>query len=478
MLRQTKAFIGGEWRQSLTRETFEVRNPFDDSVIAEVEDCGEEDVDLAIAEAEKAFKLWKKTTAKERSILVRRIGDLILKHKDELAAILTEEQGKPLAESAGEVAFTATFFHFYAEECTRDHGEMYGSGVAGKRYLTVKEPLGVAALVCPWNFPVAMPGRKMAAALAAGCTCVIKPAEDTPLTSLALASICAEAGLPSGVLSVVPCSRSRVEQVGSKLCQDPRVSILSFTGSCAVGQKLYSLCGDTVKRLALELGGNAPFIVFESADLDKVVPALMGSKYRNSGQTCVCADRILVQDKILPEFFRKFLAAVSELKLGNGAEKGTTQGPLVNHRQLERLEKIVSESVSAGAVIEIGGAKQGPFYLPTILTGVTKEMPCWQDETFGPVAAIRSFETEDEAVTEANDTDRGLAAFLFTSDLGQAWRVSSALEAGMVGVNDIGISTAETPFGGYKMSGLGKEGSRQGLEEYTQTKLIDMGGLL
>jgi len=477
MLKQTKAFIGGEWIHSSTKETFCVRNPFTNAVITEVEDCGNEDVELAITKATEAFKTWRKTTSKERSLMLRKIGDLVLEHKEELAAILTEEQGKPLIEASGEVTFAASFFHFFAEECMRPQGEVFGSVVPGKQFLTVREPLGVAALVCPWNFPIGMPARKMAAALGAGCTSIVKPAEDTPLIALALAYICNEAGLPPGVVNVVPCSREKVEQVGAKLCQDPRVSIMSFTGSCDVGRKLYTLCGNTVKRVSLELGGNAPFIVFESADLDRAVAALMGSKFRNSGQTCVSADRILVQAGIYTEFLRMFLSAVSLLTLGDGSLPNTTQGPIINERQLERVERIVSASVAEGAVLETGGARNGPCYLPTVLTGVSKHMSCWKEETFGPVASFMMFDTEEEAVTLANETDRGLAAFFFTSDLSQAWRVSKEMEAGMVGVNDIGISTPHTPFGGYKMSGLGKEGSSQGLEEYTQIKLIDIGGI-
>jgi len=429
MLNQKQAFIGGEWRDSVSGSTFEVVNPYSGALIDSVANCGAEETDLAIGKAFDAFKTWKKTTSKERATILRKIGDLVLDNKTELGAILTKEQGKPKGEAEGEVGFAASFFHFFAEECRRPGGEVFAPTAAGKQFITVREPLGVAAMVCPWNFPIGMPARKVAAALAAGCTCVVKPAEDTPFTTLALAAICEMAGVPAGVVNVVPCSREKVVEVGKKMCQDPRVSIVSFTGSCAVGKQLYADCGATIKRVALELGGNAPFIVFK------------------------------------------------ELKVGDGEKAGTTIGPIINSRQLERVERIVKESVAAGAKVEIGGEKQGPCYLPTILTGVSADMACWAEEIFGPVASLRQFASEEEAVAEANDCDRGLAAYIFTTDYAQAWRVSSNLESGMVGVNDVAISTPETPFGGYKTSGIGKEGSRHGLEEYSNVKLIDMGGI-
>jgi len=477
MLKQKQAFIGGQWRNSGSGLTFDVVNPYSGDLIDSVADCGVEETDLAIGKASEAFKTWKKTTSKERASVLRKIGDLVLENKTELGAILTKEQGKPVGEAEGEVGFAASFFHFFAEECRRPSGEVFAPTAAGKQFITVREPLGVAAMVCPWNFPIGMPARKIAAALAAGCTCVVKPAEDTPFTTLALAAICERAGVPAGVVNVIPCSRERVSEVGSKMCQDPRVSIVSFTGSCAVGKKLYADCGGTVKRVALELGGNAPFIVFKSADLDKAVAGLMGAKFRNAGQTCVTANRILIQEDIFPTFLSKFRKAVEDLKVGDGEEAGTTIGPIINSRQLERVERIVKESVAAGAKVEVGGERQGPCYQPTILTGVSVDMACWAEEIFGPVASLRQFATEEDAVAEANDCDRGLAAYIFTTDYAQAWRVSSSLESGMVGVNDVAISTPETPFGGYKTSGIGKEGSRHGLEEYSNLKLIDMGGI-
>jgi len=477
MFNLTQAFINGEWQGSVSGDTFEIRNPFNDELIETIADCGIDDARLAIEEASKAFKIWKKTTAKERSTYLRKAGDLLLEHKDDLAALLTKEQGKPLAEASGEVAFSASFFHYFSEECKRPDGEMIPSPVAGKQFITVREPLGVAAMVCPWNFPIGMPARKVAAALAAGCTCVIKPAEDTPLISLAFAKIIEMAGVPAGVVNVIPCSRNKVQEVGSLFCESPIVSVLSFTGSTEVGKHLYSLCGKSVKRVALELGGNAPFIVFESADLDLAVRSLMAAKYRNSGQTCVTANRIMVHKNIFDEFLQRFKESSASLKVGNGAEDGITQGPIINTKQLNRVTRIVSESIEQGAVLEMGGKTEGNCYLPTILTNVTPDMTCWREEIFGPVAAIASFDTEEEAVTEANNSDRGLAGYFFSRDYSQIWRVARELEMGMVGVNDVGISTPETPFGGYKTSGIGKEGSKLGLDEYSNIKLIDMGGL-
>ena len=356
-------------------------------------------------------------------------------------------------------------------------GDVINSSVPGKQFLTVREPVGVAAMVCPWNFPIGMPARKISAALAAGCTCVVKPAEDTPLSTLALAAIIQEAGLPAGLVNIVPCSRKKVKEVGELLCSSPKVSLVSFTGSTEVGRSLYSQCGQHVKRVAMELGGNAPFIVFQSADMEAAVAGLVGAKFRNSGQTCVTANRIMIHESLYQDFLEKFKLATEKQVVGDGSLPGTTQGPIINSRQLERVERIVRESLAQGAVLELGGERRGNCYLPTVLTGVTPSMTCWREEIFGPVAAISTFSTEEEAVREANNSDRGLAGYFFSKDMAQIWRVSRQLEMGMVGVNDIGISTPETPFGGYKTSGIGKEGSKYGLEEYSNVKLIDLGGL-
>jgi len=477
MFNQTQAFISGEWRDSVSGDKFEVTNPFNNELIETIADCGAEDAQIAIDEAFDTFKVWRKTTPKERSGYLRKIGDLLLEHKDVLASLMTKEQGKPLQEAAGEVAFSAGFFHYFSEECKRPDGEMIPSSVPGKQFITMREPLGVAAMVLPWNFPIGMPARKVAAALAAGCTCVVKPAEDTPLICLAFGMLVSLAGVPAGVVNILPCSRKKVQEVGTLLCESDKVAVLSFTGSTEVGKHLYSLCGKTVKRVALELGGNAPFIVFKSADLDLAVTGLMAAKYRNSGQTCVTANRIMVHKEVYQQFLEKFKAASSTLKVGNGAESGTTQGPIINDKQLARVVRIVDKSVEEGAVLEMGGKTEGCCYLPTILTNVKPDMTCWKEEIFGPVAAIASFETEEEAIENANNSDRGLAGYFFSQDYSQIWRVARLLEMGMVGINDVGISTPETPFGGYKTSGIGKEGSKHGLDEYSNLKLIDMGGM-
>lgn len=477
MFNTSQGFVNGEWINSLSGNTFKVVNPFNNEEIETVTDFGAKDVEKAIDNAHDTFKTWRKSTLKERSKFLRKIGDLMLEKKEVLGQLLTSEQGKPLAEATGEVAFAASFFHFYSEECKRPEGEVISASAPNKQFLTVREPLGVATMVCPWNFPIGMPARKIAAALAAGCTCVVKPAEDTPLCTLALANLIQQSGLPAGVVNIVPCSRNNVAEVGSMMCISPKVAILSFTGSTEVGKYLYGQCSDTVKRVALELGGNAPFIVFPTADVDAAVQGLMAAKFRNSGQTCVTANRIMVHSSIYQDFVNKFKLETQKLQVGDGSKCGTTQGPIINSKQLSRIERIVMESVSQGAVLELGGETLGNCYLPTILTRVKNTMTCWKEEIFGPVAAIASFDTEEEAVAEANNTDRGLAGFFYSKDYSQMWRVSRELEFGMIGVNDVGISTPETPFGGYKTSGIGKEGTKMGLDEYSNVKLIDMGGL-
>jgi len=477
MLKQSQGFIAGQWRDSHGGRSFKVLNPFNNEELEKVADFDAKDVEVAIDNAHETFKTWRKSTFKQRSALLKKIGDLMLKNKEELGLILTSEQGKPLSEATGEVGFAASFFHFFAEECKRPEGSVISASAPGKQFMTVREPLGVAAMVCPWNFPIGMPARKIAAAMAAGCTCVVKPGEDTPLSTLALAALVHEAGVPPGVVNIVPCSRDNVKEVGNLLCSSPKVAILSFTGSTEVGKMLYGLCSSTVKRVALELGGNAPFVVFESADVDAAVSGLMAAKFRNSGQTCVTANRILVQRPVYQEFVEKFKAKTSELKIGDGSLPGTTQGPIINSKQLLRIERIVKESLSHGATCQLGGSTLGNCFLPTILTDVKSDMSCWREEIFGPVAAVAPFDTEAEAVTAANDSDRGLAGFFYSRDYAQIWCVARELECGMVGVNDVGVSTPETPFGGYKTSGIGKEGSSMGLDEYSNVKLIAFGGL-
>jgi len=474
---QTQAFINGEFVPSLSGATFQVNNPYDDSLVAEIADCGEADLNAAVAAAAEAFPSWKKMLPRERAAILRRFGDLILEHQADLAELLTKEMGKVLAEAKGEVGFAASFFHWYSEECRRNYGEHIPSPVAGKHFITIREPIGVAALICPWNFPIAMPARKVAASLGAGCTAVVKPAEDTPLVSLALAKLGHEAGLPPGVLNVVPCSRASVKEVGAAIADHPKIGVVSFTGSCEVGRALNARCAAGVKRVGLELGGNAPFLVMDSAEVGPAVAGLMGAKFRNSGQTCVSANRILVQAGIYDTFIHMFKQEVQKLVVGDGMQDGVNQGPLINQKQLEKVSRLVAESVEAGAEVLCGGSEVGAGYAPTILVNVTPSMACWKEEVFGPVAAVAKFETEEEALSLANDTDRGLAAFVYSQDHRQLWRVASGLEAGMVGVNDIGISSCETPFGGYKTSGIGKEGATEGMQEYTNLKLIDMGGL-
>jgi len=456
---------------------FEVRNPFNDELVQLVEDCTVQDAENVIDTAYEALKAWRTISPRQKSSYLRNIGDLLLRDKVRLGKILSLENGKPKAEAEGEVAFSASFFHWFAGETSRNYGDIIPSPMAGKQFITVREPLGVAALVCPWNFPIGMPARKMAAALAAGCTCVLKPAEDTPLSTIELVNLTQEAGLPSGVVNIVTCSRDNVNAIGQLFSTHPKVGVLSFTGSTEVGLKLAETCATSLKRVALELGGNAPFIIFNSADLDAALNGLMASKFRNTGQTCVTANRILVQDDVYDQFLHMFTEKVKNLKIGNGSDDGVDQGPLINKRQQARVERITRESLEAGAVLHYGGQIIANGFQPTILTGVEPSMPCWKEEIFGPVAAIRKFTTEDEAIGLANDSDKGLAAFFYSRDVQQMQRVSHALEAGMVGCNDVAVSAPEAPFGGYKKSGIGKEGSRHGLDEYQNIKLIVTGGL-
>ncbi|XP_069162631.1 succinate-semialdehyde dehydrogenase, mitochondrial [Procambarus clarkii] len=471
-----EAYIGGSWRAG-RGGTFPVHDPATGQTIASVADCTVDDLHEAIEAASKAYSRWRLTTVKERATLLLKVRDGLLASKDAIATTLTRENGKPRAEAAGEVGFSASFFEWFAEEARRQYGETIPSSVPSKRMVTIRQPVGVAALITPWNFPIAMLARKVSAALAAGCTCVIKPAEDTPLVALAFAKVCQEVGVPDGVVNVVPCSRGRVQELGAALCTSPDVKILSFTGSTVVGQWLYSRCGATVKRVSLELGGDAPFIVFPSAELEAAVTGVMAAKFRNTGQTCVTANRIFVHESIHDDFVSRLAQAMDQqLKMGSGLDPAVTQGPLINSRQLHRLEQMVQESVRLGAEVVRGGAAHGGlYYTPTLLTAVTPDMPLAKQEIFGPVAPIIKFTTEEEVVTLANTTDRGLAGYFYSNDMSQVWRVAEALEVGMVGVNEALVSTCEAPFGGFKHSGLGKEGSKHGLDEYTQLKYICFG---
>ncbi|XP_068206146.1 succinate-semialdehyde dehydrogenase, mitochondrial-like [Palaemon carinicauda] len=472
----TKAFINGSWTNG-GGGVFDVLDPATGHPICQVADCVANDVEKAIDAAEKALETWKLKTPKERATYLLAIRDHLLQSKDFIATTLTRENGKPKTEALGEVGFAASFFEWFAEEGKRQYGETVPSPVPSKRFITIRQPAGVAALITPWNFPIGMVARKVAAALAAGCTCVLKPAEDTPLTALIFAKICQDAGIPSGVVNVIPCSRTRVEEVGRILCHSPKVRALSFTGSTAVGQWIYSQCGQTVKKLSLELGGDAPFIVFPSADLDAAVQGAMASKFRNTGQTCVTANRIFIHESIHDEFVKRFsLAMEKELKMGSGLEQGVTQGPIINKRQHDRLVNLVKGAVASGAKLVCGGSSPGGlYYTPTILTEVTPEMPISKEEIFGPVATILKFSTEEEAIKLANMSQRGLAGYFYSNNLSQVWRVAEAMEVGMVGINEPMVSTCEAPFGGVKHSGLGKEGSKHGLDDFSHLKLLCFG---
>jgi succinate-semialdehyde dehydrogenase/glutarate-semialdehyde dehydrogenase len=473
---ETEAFIDGLWIESET--TFEVTNPADGSVIARVADLGAVETRIAIEVAHRAFPAWAAKTAKARGAILRRWSDLMLAHADDLARLMTAEQGKPLAESKGEVAYGAAFIDWFADEAKRAYGHTIPSPMPGKRLASIKQPIGVCAAIAPWNFPIAMITRKVGPALAAGCTVVVKPAAETPLCALAIARLAVEAGVPAGVLNVV--TGTDASAIGKALCEDGRVRKLSFTGSTPVGKVLYAQCAGTMKKLSLELGGNAPFIVFDDADLEAAVDGAIASKYRNTGQTCVCANRLIVQSGIHDAFARRLTEKVAAMKVGPGAGEGVTIGPLINDKALVKVEALVAEAVGQGAEVTIGGARHalgGLFYQPTVLTGATADMRLFQEEIFGPVAPIVKFETEQEAIALANATPFGLAAYFYSRDVGRCWRVAEAIEAGMVGINEGLISTEVAPFGGVKESGLGREGASEGLDEYLETKYLCFGGV-
>ncbi len=477
LLRDT-APIDGAWVRARTGADFPVTNPADGSEIGRVPDMTAEDTRAAIGGANRVWPAWRARTAKERAAILRRWFELIMAAQDDLAVLMTAEQGKPLAEARGEVAYGASFIEWFAEEGKRAYGEVIPAHGADKRLVVIRQPIGVAAAITPWNFPIAMITRKVGPALAAGCPVVVKPAEDTPLSALALAVLAERAGLPAGLLSVVTCSRANAAAVGAELTGNPLVRKLSFTGSTAVGKILMKQCSDTVKKVSLELGGNAPFIVFDDADLDKAVQGVLASKYRNTGQTCVCANRIYVQAGVYDAFAEKLAGAVRCLAVGPGLDGVTHQGPLINAAALRKVEEHVADALSKGGRIVTGGrphALGGTFFEPTIIADVTPAMRVAREETFGPLAPLFRFETEEQAVAMANDTEFGLAAYFYSRDVSRVWRVAEALEAGMVGVNEGIISTEVAPFGGIKESGLGREGARQGIEDYLETKYICMG---
>ncbi|SEQ47854.1 succinate-semialdehyde dehydrogenase / glutarate-semialdehyde dehydrogenase [Amphritea atlantica] len=472
------AYVNGQWIDALNGETNPVLNPATGEQIATVPDLGVEETEAAIAAADVAFKSWKKKTAKERSVLLRKWFELIVANKDDLAILMTAEQGKPIAESAGEVLYGASFIEWYAEEGKRAYGDVIPSHAADKRIIVTKEPIGVTAAITPWNFPNAMITRKCAPALAVGCTMIIKPAEDTPLSALALMELADRAGIPAGVINVI--TTKRPIEVGKTLTDSSVVRKLSFTGSTPVGKQLMRQCADTVKKTSMELGGNAPLIIFDDADLDKAVPAAIASKYRNSGQTCVCANRLLIQSGIYEEFAQRYAAEVAKLQVGNCSEGEFQQGPLINRAALDKVTSMVDDAVAKGARIISGGkphALGGNFYEPTIVADITNDMRLAHEEIFGPVAPLFRFDTEEEAVQIANDTEFGLAAYFFTRDYARVFRVSEALEYGMVAVNDGILSTEVAPFGGVKESGTGREGSKYGMEDYLEIKYTLVGGL-
>ncbi len=477
LLRQ-QAFIDGAWCAADDGATVDIRNPANGSVVGAVPVMRAGETRRAIDAASRAMPEWAKRTAKDRATVLRRFAELMVANADDLAVIMTSEQGKPLAEARGEITYAAAFLEWFAEEGKRVYGEIIPTFRADARLMVLRQPVGVAAAITPWNFPAAMITRKLGPALAAGCTFVCKPAPQTPFSALALAELGTRAGLPAGVLNVVT---GDAEAIGGGFTGDPRVRKLSFTGSTAVGKKLLAQCADTVKKVSLELGGNAPFIVFDDADLDAAVQGAMASKYRNTGQTCVCANRLFVQAGVYEEFAARLVKAVAGLRVGDGLAGPTDQGPLIDARALAKVEAHVADAVGQGARIASGGRRHalgGNFYEPTVLLDVTPGMRVAREETFGPVAPLIRFTDEAEAVRMANDTAAGLAAYFYTRDLARSWRVQEALEYGLVGVNTGLISTEVAPFGGVKESGIGREGSRHGIDEYTELKYVCVGGLV
>jgi succinate-semialdehyde dehydrogenase / glutarate-semialdehyde dehydrogenase len=476
-LLKSQCYINGSWVDASNASTIAVLNPADGSHIASVPNTGKAQAQLAIDGAAKAQAEWKLRTAEDRARILRRWYELMLAHQDDLALIMTSEQGKPLAEAKGEIAYAASYIEWFAEEARRVYGEMVPSPWQDKRILVTREPVGVCAAITPWNFPAAMITRKVAPALAAGCAIIVKPAEQTPLSALAMAELGQRAGIPAGVFSVIT---GDAREIGGVLTASPVVRKLTFTGSTEVGRILAAQCAPTLKKMSLELGGNAPFIVFDDADLDEAVQGALASKYRNTGQTCVCANRLLVQAGVYDAFAAKLATAVQALKVSHGLDEGAAQGPLIDADALAKVEDLVADAVQHGARVLTGGKRHalgGTFYEPTILGDVTTAMRIASEEVFGPVAPLFKFNTEAEAIALANNTEFGLAAYFYANDMARVWRVAEAIQAGMVGVNTGIISTAVAPFGGVKQSGMGREGSHQGIEEYMDTKYICLGGV-
>ncbi|MEM8513040.1 succinate-semialdehyde dehydrogenase/glutarate-semialdehyde dehydrogenase [Massilia sp. MP_M2] len=476
LLRQ-QAFIAGTWCDADDGQTIAVINPANGETVASVPHMGAAETKRAIDAANAAWPAWRKLPAKERAVILRRWSDLMLENADDLALLMTLEQGKPLPEAKGEVTYAASYFEWFGEEAKRVAGETLASPWPDKRIVVTKEPIGVCAAITPWNFPAAMITRKVAPALAAGCPIVLKPAELTPLSALALAVLAERAGVPNGVFSVVIGDS---KAIGGEMTGNPLVRKLSFTGSTAVGRLLMEQCAPTVKKISLELGGNAPFIVFDDADLDAAVEGAIASKFRNAGQTCVCANRLYVQDGVYDEFARKLAVAVGKLKVGDGREEGVTQGPLIEEKAVRKIEQHIEDAQAKGAKLLLGGKRHAlghSFFEPTVLTDVTSDMLVAREETFGPLAPLFRFKTEEEVIALANDTEFGLASYFYARDIGRVWRVAEAIESGMVGVNTGIISTEIAPFGGVKQSGLGREGSTYGMDDYLVVKYICMGGM-
>ena len=477
-LLKTDAFINGKFISAQKDKRFSVTNPAKGEVIAEVADFGADGIAAAIDAADAARHAWAARTAKDRAGILRRWYDLCMEHADDLAAILTAEMGKPLAEAKGEILYGSSFIEWFAEEAKRVSGDVLESPFPDKKFLVLKQPVGVFGAITPWNFPNAMITRKVSPGLAAGCTCVLKPAEQTPLSALALAELAHRAGFPAGVMNIV--TGMDAPAMGNTLCADERVRKITFTGSTEVGRILMRQSAETVKKVSLELGGNAPLIVFDDADLEEAVEGAIASKYRNAGQTCVCANRIFVQAGIYDGFARALSEKVAAMKVGDGFEDGVSQGPIIDQQGFDKIERHVADALSKGAAISVGGApheKGGTFYQPTVLTGATKDMQLSSEETFGPVAALFKFETEEEVIAAANDTIFGLAAYYFTKDVGRIFRVGEALEYGMAVANTGAYSSEVGPFGGVKASGLGREGSKYGIDEFLEIKLLVVGGV-
>ncbi|MDM0057933.1 NAD-dependent succinate-semialdehyde dehydrogenase [Variovorax fucosicus] len=476
-LLKTDALVDGQWLKGASR--FDVNDPATGLKLADVANLTRDDAAAAIAAANKALAAWRGKTGKERSIVLRKWFDLLIANTEDLGRLMTAEQGKPFAEAKGEVAYGASFIEWFAEEAKRVNGETLPQFDNNRRLLVMKQAIGVCAAITPWNFPLAMITRKVAPALAAGCTVVIKPAELTPLTALAAAELAVRAGIPAGVLNVLTADSANSIAIGKELCESDIVRHLSFTGSTEVGRILMAQSAPTVKKLSLELGGNAPFIVFDDADIDSAVEGAMASKYRNAGQTCVCANRLYVQDGVYDAFVAKFAAKVKELKVGNGFEDGVMQGPLIEDAAIDKVQRHVDDAVAKGGKVVAGGHKiKGQFFEPTVIAEATADMLCAREETFGPFAPVFRFKTEQEAIDAANNTEFGLASYFYSRDVGRIFRVAEALEYGMVGINAGVIATEHVPFGGVKQSGLGREGSHHGMDDYVEIKYLCLGDIL